>query len=81
MKKYLKKYKNFEQLGNSVSEFINEFYRLRSYLDLNEPKAYNNSRYMMGLRCEMRERISSQSFSYFSDLVSAAKGIKQQMER
>ena len=95
MKKYLKrqflpphyqellyeKYKNFKQLGNSVSEFTNEFYRLRSYLDLNEPEAYIISRYMMGLRWEIRERLSSLSFYYLSDLVSAAKGIEKQMER
>ena len=95
MKKYLKrqflsshykellyeKYKNYKQLGNSVSEFINEFYRLQSYLDLNDPEAYIISRYVMGLRWEIKQRLSSQSFYYLSDLVSAAKGIEQQMER
>ena len=35
----------------------------------------------MGLRWAIRERLSSQSFYYLSDLVSAAKGIEQQMER
>ena len=72
MKKYLKrqflppdyqelfyqKYQNYKQLGNSVFDFTNEFHRLRSYLDLNEPKAYNISRYMMGLPWANRERLS-----------------------
>ena len=94
MKKYLKrqflppdykellyeKYENFKQLGNFVSEFTNKFYHLRSYLDLNEPEAYNISKYMMGLRWAIRERLSSQSFYYLSDLVSAAKGIEKLME-
>ena len=35
----------------------------------------------MGLRWAFRERLSSQSFYYLSDLVLAAKGIEQQMER
>ena len=35
----------------------------------------------MGLRWAIRERLSSQSFYYLSDLVSTAKGIEQQMER
>ena len=95
MKKYLKrqflppdyqellyqKYESSKQLGKSVSEFTNEFYRLGSYLDLNEPEAYNISRYMIGLCWAIRERLSSQSFYYLSDLVSAAKGIEQIMER
>ena len=69
MKKYLKrqflpphyqehlyeKYENFKQIGNSVSEFTNEFYHLQSYLDLNEPEAYIISRYVMGLRWAIRE--------------------------
>ena len=75
------KYQNCKQLGNSVSEFTNEFYRLQSYLDLIEPEAYNISMYMMGLRWAIRERLSSQSFYYLSDLVSATKGIEQLMER
>ena len=35
------KYKNYKQLGNSVFDFTNEFYRLRSYLDFNETEASN----------------------------------------
>ena len=35
----------------------------------------------MGLCWAIRERLSSQSFYYLSDLVSAAKGIEQQMEK
>ena len=95
MKKYLKrqflppdhqellyeKYQNCKQLGSSVFDFTNEFYRLRSYLDLNEPEAFNISRYMMGLRWDIRERLSSQSFYYLSDLVLAAKAIEQLLER
>ena len=95
MKKYLKrqflppdhqellyeKYQNCKQLGSSVFDFTNEFYHLRSYLDLNEPEAFNISRYMMGLRWAIRERLSSQSFYYLSDLVLAAKAIEQLLER
>ena len=36
---------------------------------------------MSGLRWAIRERLSSQSFYYISDLVSAAKGIEKLMER
>ena len=93
MKKYLKrqflppdykellyeKYENLKQLG-SVSEFTNKFYHLRSYLDFNEPEAHNISRYMIGVHWAIRERLSSQSFYYLSDLVSASKGIENLME-
>ena len=34
----------------------------------------------MGLRLAFRERLSSQSFYYLSDLVSAAKGKEKLME-
>ena len=74
------KYENCKQLGNSVFDFTNEFYRLRSYIDLNEPEASNISRYMMGLRCAIRERLSSRSFCFLSDLVLAAEAIEQLLE-
>ena len=35
----------------------------------------------MGSHWAIRESLSSQSFYYLSDLVSASKGIEQQMER
>ena len=55
MKKYLKRkflppdyrdlmfqeFFNCKQLGNSVAVYTKEFYRLQSYIDLNESEAYN----------------------------------------
>ena len=35
----------------------------------------------MGLRWAIRQRLSSQSFYYLSDLVSTAKGIEKLMKR
>ena len=95
MKKYLKRkflppdyrdlmfqeFLNCKQLGNSVAVYTKEFYRLQSYIDLNESEAYNISRYKMGLRWLIKKRLCVQSFHSLADLILAAKGIEQLIER
>ena len=95
MKKYLKRqflppdyqdlvyqeYQNCKQLGNFFSVYTRKFYHLQSYLDFNESEEYDISRYKNGLRLAIRERVSSRSFNYLSDLVLAAKAIEQLVER
>ena len=72
---------NCKQLGNSVAVYTKEFYRLQSYIDLNESEAYNISRYKTGLRWIIKKRLSIQSFYSLADLILAAKGIEQLFER
>ena len=66
---------NCKQLGNSVA-VTKECYRLQSYIDLNESEAYK-----MGLRWLIKKRLSVQSFTSLADLILAAKGIEQLIER
>ena len=95
MKKYLKRrflppdyrdlmfqeFQNCKQLGNSIAVYTEEFYRLQSYIDLNESEAYSISRYKMGLRWIIKKRLSVQSFHSLADLILAAKDIEQLVER
>ena len=95
MKKYLKRqflppdykdlvyqeYLNCKQSGNSIAVYTRKFYRLQSYLDFNESEEYSISRYKNGLCLAIRERLSSQSFYYLTDLVLAATHAEQLLEK
>ena len=74
-------YQNCKQLNQSVSAYTEEFYRLQTRLDLNESEAYSISRYKNGLRWEIEEKLSVQSFHKLTDLVLAAERVEQLLEK
>ena len=73
-------YQNCKQLSRFISAYIEEFYRLQTRLDLNESEAYSISRYKNGLRWDIEEKLSVQSFHKLTDVVLAAEQVEQLME-
>ena len=74
-------YQNCKQVSRSISAYTEEFYRYQTRLDLNESEAHSISRYKNGLRLDIEEKLSVQSFHKLTDVVLAAERVEQLMER
>ena len=69
------------QGNRSVLQYTEEFYRLKTRLDLKEFEAFSIARYKEGLKWEIEEKLAVQSFDNLDDIVLAAQRVEQLMER
>ena len=74
-------FQSCRQGNRSVPQYTEEFYRLKTRLDLNESEAFSIARYKEGLKWEIEERLAVQSFHNLDDIVLAAQRVEQLMER
>ena len=76
-----RQFQSCRQGNRSVPQYTEEFYRLKTRLDLNESEAFSIARYKEGLKWEIEERLAVQSFHNLGDIVLAAQRVEQLMER
>ena len=74
-------FQSCRQGNRSIPQYTEEFYRLKTRLDLNESEAFSIARYKEGLKWEIEERLAVQSFHILDDVVLAAQCVEQLMER
>ena len=66
------KFQSCPQGNRSFPQYTEEFYRLKTRLDLNESEAFSIARYKEGLKWEIEDRLAVQSFYNLDDIVLAA---------
>ena len=74
-------FQSCRQGNRSVPQYTEEYYQLKTALDLNQSEAFSITCYKEGLKWEIEERLAVQSFHNLDDIVLTAQHVEQLMER